>query len=175
MNVLPADGASGLLHRAAHAHFLLDAALDLSNQVLVALGPQHIGVALQVTQSVPRRREDALIPHQFGAVDAGGLSGGAPLVVENTALTHKEGGQLLQSLRREPLPVPIHLIVAQPHGEGVYLLLCQLFAAHGVDEPQFSLIQGGTLIHPGLLVDVHTVSPFSLASLSISTVLACWR
>ena len=132
VELLAADGAHRPLHRAAHADLLLDPPLDGGDQLPVSLGAQEVGAALQIAVGLARLRHPAL-PHHLGSVDAGRLVPGAPLVVKQTAPAHKQGGQLLQGSGREPLVVPVDLIVAQPHREGVYLLRPQLFFAHGVD------------------------------------------
>ena len=88
----------------------------------------------------------ALLVHHLGAVDAGHLFPGAPPVVKDAALAHEEGGQLLQRLPGEALPVPVHPVVAQAHREGVDLLCRQRTAALGMDEGQILFRE----VHPFL-------------------------
>ena len=146
--VRPADGALTALHRAAHAHLFLDAPLDLRDQVPVALGAHHIGIALQPAIAVSRLCPLLRLLHQLRAIDPGRLALGRPLVVKNAALAHKQSRQLLQGLRFKPLSVPVHLIVTQPHRKGIHLLRRQLPPGQPIDLLQLLRSQPGLL--PGL-------------------------
>ena len=152
-----ADGAHRLLHRAGHADLLLDAPLNLRDEALVVRGAHHIGVPLQPAVGVPRLGKASGLRHHLGAVEPGRLALGAPVVVKDAALAHKQGGQLLQGPGGKPLPVPVHLVVAQAHREGVHLRLRQRRAAEAVDVLQVPRLKDrlGLL---GCFDDLHVVS-----------------
>ena len=57
-------------------------------------------------------------------------------MVEHAALAHEQLGQLSQSLLGEPLSVPVDLVVAQAHAEGVHLVGGQLLPGPLIDEGQ---------------------------------------
>ena len=156
--VAAADGANRALHGAAHADLLLDAPLDLGDQVPVAVGAHHVGAALEPAVPVPGPGHPAGLPDDLRLIDAGGLSPGRPLVVEYARLAHKHGGKLLQSPDGEPLKIPVDLVVAQPHGKGVHLLRLQGLPGQGADQLQVLRAEGGVLPALCLLDDLHCIS-----------------
>ena len=103
-----------------------------------------------------------LVPDQFRAVDAPHLFPGAPLVVKDAAFPHKELCQLLQGLLREAVLLPVHLVVAQAHGEGVDLLRRQFPPALFVDEGQILPAHAAAPVYPGLFDYIHARSPSSV-------------
>ena len=134
--LLAADGAYPALHRAAHAHFLFDAAVDLGNQSPIVVGTHHVGSSFQPAVGIARLGDQLGLLNDLGGEDPGGLSPSRPVVVENAALAQKQRGQSLQSLGGKPLKIPIHFVVAQPHREDVHLLGGEGPFAPGVDELQ---------------------------------------
>ena len=175
-HVAAADGADGPLHGAAHGDLLFDTALDLGNEVGVGLGPEHVGPALEVAVGIARLCKATGFSDYLRPIDPGGLPPGAPLVVEDPALAHKGLCQGLQGLGGEPLPVPVHLVVAQPHRKEVYLVGGEPFPAEPVDEGQLGLIGSLTGIHIGgffylqIHPSIHFSPPFCMAR-----ALACSR
>ena len=132
-----ADGAHTSPHATAHADFLFDAALDLGDQVLVLFRPQQICPAFQPAVSVSGCRHHGFFPHHLRTVNAGRLPLGGPLMVEDTALAHKQLAQPLQRRRIKAFKVPVHLVVAQPHAEHVNLFLRQRRLGKLIDVRQF--------------------------------------
>ena len=119
-------------HAAPNTHLFFDAALDLFDERVVRAAAQHIGIALQVAALLAHRAE-ALFLYELRAVDARRLSLRRPLVVKNAALAHEQLRELFKRLSRETLAVPVHLVVAQPHGKGVDLVRLQLTFGKSVD------------------------------------------
>ena len=120
-----ADGAHPPGHAAPYADLPLDASLDLRDQIRVFLRPQQISPGLQPAVAVPYRGHLGALPHHLRPVDAGGLPLRRPLVVKDAALPHEQVAQCVERRRIEPLPVPVHLVVAQSQGKGVHLLCPQ--------------------------------------------------
>ena len=135
----PADGAYPPGHAAPHADLPLDPPFDLRDQVRVLLRPQEIRPGFQPAVAVSRRGHLGALPHHLGPVDAGGLPLRRPLVVKDAALSHEQVPQRVERRLIEPLPVPVHLVVAQPQGEGVHLLRLQGRLGKAVDLRQLRL------------------------------------
>ena len=125
-----------MFHGAPHADLFFDAPLDLGDQVPIAVGAHHIGAAFEPDVLIPRLGHPAALPDDFGLIDPGGLAPCGPLVVKDAGLAHEHGGQLLQGLGGEPLKIPVDLVVAQPHGEGIHLLRPQGLPGQRADQLQ---------------------------------------
>ena len=85
-------------------------------------------------------------------------------MVEHPGHPHKQLPQLLQGLHGEPLPVPVDVVVAQPHGKQVHLICRQLPPGQGVDLLQVLLSGLSQPLHVRLLCDVSHSAPPSVFS-----------
>ena len=154
-----ADRAHALRHTASHADLLFDASLDLSDQLRVPLGPQQIRPAFEIAVAVSGSGDPPRLRHYLRAVDTGRLALGGPLMVKDPAFAQEQLPQPLQALGLEPLIVPVHLIVTQPHCKGVYLLRLQRRLGILIDVRQLLRGRGpGRLLAP-LLLDLQAHSP----------------
>nr|DAF51055.1 MAG TPA: hypothetical protein [Siphoviridae sp. ctFIm6] len=120
-----ADRTGSLAHGTANGHLPQDAALDGCNGRRRLVVPQHIG-------EQHKHRRTAHLLHRR-VIDAGGLHGAAPHMVCDDGLADKQLGEAIQGIRREPLEVPVHLIVRRADTEGENILRLQLHQRLGVD------------------------------------------
>ena len=120
--VRPADAAHRAPHGAPHAHLLFDAPVDLQDQLPVGLAAHQVGVRPQRPVGLPGAGGPGGVLLHPAPVDPGRLVAALGVVVKDARLPHKQLGQPLQRRPGEPLPVPVHLVVAQHHREGVHLL-----------------------------------------------------
>ena len=165
VDVMATDGAHLPAHRAADADLLLDPPFDLRNEPRVLRRAEHVGIALQVAPRLPGLGDHPGLLHQLRAVDPGPLVLGAPAVVKDPRLSHKERCQLLQIRPGEVLQVPVGLVVTQPHPEGVHLLCRQAGVPQGVDGCQFPLhrVSLGSGLFPYCLHGSPPLHAFSVA------------
>ena len=173
VDVLTTDGAHAPFHAAPHAHFLFDAALDLRDQRIVLAAAQHIRIALEIAAPLALRANARLL-HDLRAIDARRLSPRRPFVVEDAALAYKQFGQLFKRRAREALAVPVHLVVAQPHGKGVDLVLFERALRELIDDRQF-LARHHAVFEPiALFSHFHAHFP-SASSFSCLSFRACCK
>ena len=157
--LLTANRTHRTLHGTAYAYFLLDAAVDFRDQILIGLGTHHIGIALQITIHITCTGNTTLVIHHFGAVNAGILAHSRPIVVKNATLPHEQLGQLLQSLCGKALVIPVDLVIAQMHTKGIYLILAQRLTAEPIDQIQILPAHRYAVSTLGLFYNFHFVSP----------------
>jgi len=174
--VRPADWANAVGHTAPNADFFFDAALDFLNQIPIFLTTQQICPALQKTVAVSCCRFYLRFWDKLRPINACRLSLRCPLVIENAGLADKQISQRRQCLVVKPFKVPVHLVVAKPHREGIHLLRRQLPFGKLIDERQVLGADRANFRHALFFSDFHYVAaPFSAASFSIRSFLACSR
>ena len=127
--VRPADGTDFFADGAAHAHLLLDAAVDLQNEAGIGGGAHHVGPGLQgLIGLAPVVQAAGFLLHR-AAVNAGGLLFPSGVVVKNAGLSAEQHRQLFQRRVGKAFVVSVQVVIAQHQREGVDLLGGQPAAA----------------------------------------------
>ena len=151
---LAADRAARLPHGAANGDLLLDAALDVRDQVGVALRAQHIGLGHQAACAV-------VLADDLRVKNARDLPVGRPLVVADAGLAAKQLRHARQGRRVKALKIAVGPVVAQAHAEAVDGLRRERRARIGVDLCEPGLVRRSRAAQPALLANLHVMSPFS--------------
>ena len=121
-----ADGAHRLRHGAAHGNLLLDARLDVRNQLVILAAPADVGPGPDIAC--------VLFLHYLGLENPGYLIFRAPPVIQNSRFPEEQLGKPGQCPGVEPLPVPVNPVVAQPQ-EPAMGRICRMFLAlEGLDD-----------------------------------------
>ena len=153
-----ADRAHSALHRAPDGNFLFDAAVNLANQPVRLRAAQHIRPALEIRRAVLRQHLRVKNPRH--------LLFRRPYVVHHAGLSDEKRRQFTDAALRKPLVVPVHLIVAQPHGKHIDLLRRDRFLRQPVDFFQLLRTRRAAQLHARRLCNFHVVSSCSAVSFS---------
>ena len=154
--LLTADRAHLPPHRAADRDLLFDTALNLPDKPVRLRSAQHIRPALEHRHAVLRQNLRVKNPRH--------LLFRRPRVVHDPRLPYKKRRQLPDTRLREPLVVPVNLIVAQPHGKHIHVLRRNLRLRQPVDFLQLLLARRAAQLHICRLRYLHVVSPcFSIS------------
>ena len=81
-------------------------------------------------------------------------------MVADAGFPHKQPGQFRKRLRVEFFKIPVHLIVAEPHGEHIHLLRGQFFPCLGLNGLHLGRRWGPGGRYLRLLGNVHCQFPF---------------
>ena len=131
--VCPADVADTAGDRAAYAALLFDAPLNLTDQVGIAGGANHVAVGHQLGVCLAVVGRPAAVLGQLGAIDASHLVVRTMDVILDHRLAQEQLLQLLERSYGKLLILAIQLVIAQHRLESKDLFFCQRRQGKSVD------------------------------------------
>ena len=137
------------------------------------LADANIPVGIGIRNSLIVSACSAALSVYFSALTAYGIYA-YNFRFKNAAFAHKQLRELFERRARKALAVPVHLVVAQPHGKGVELVLIHINKKKMIDDCQF-LARHHAVFEPiALFSHFHAHFP-SASSFSCLSFRACCK